>query len=86
MFGRSKAVSDGAISFHLDHHVTTRVSKFAYGTFSRIAYDPNDPEHQKRKSTLAVSASGEKRVGGIFHTILPKVASVIVLTSQRVVH
>lgn len=68
----SKAVSDGAISFHLDHHVTTRVSKFAYGTFSRIAYDPKNPEHQKRKSTLAVSASGEKRVVGIFHTILPK--------------
>lgn len=70
---RNKAVSDGAISFYLDHFVRTRVSKLTYGNICHIAYDPNDPEHHARVSTAFTSASGRRLIPDAFDTILAKV-------------
>ncbi|KAF8959248.1 hypothetical protein BDZ97DRAFT_1402193 [Flammula alnicola] len=68
----NKAVSDGALSFYLDHFVRTRISKATYGSICSVQYDPNDKEHQKRLLAKFVDISGETRVRGMFSVILPK--------------
>ncbi|KAJ3518814.1 hypothetical protein NMY22_g13495 [Coprinellus aureogranulatus] len=62
----NKAVSDGAISFYLDHLVTRRVSKAAYGNFCRVRYDATDPDHIQRKGLIRTSAANEKMIPGHF--------------------
>jgi len=69
---RNKAVADGAVSFCIDHHVTARVSKFAYGIGVNILYNPYNPTHISRNSKKFVDLVGEERIGDIFSTILPK--------------
>lgn len=68
----NKAVSDGAISFYLDHHVTTRVSKFTYGQFRTAFYEPKNLDHLQRKEKTYTCASGETLVPDFFAVILPK--------------
>ncbi|RXW25697.1 hypothetical protein EST38_g165 [Candolleomyces aberdarensis] len=68
----NKAVSDGALSFYLDHFVKTRVSKVAYGSFCHIPYDANNSEHTQRQSSVFTSVSNAKRIGGYFQVVLPK--------------
>ncbi|EAU92333.2 hypothetical protein CC1G_00552 [Coprinopsis cinerea okayama7 len=68
----NKAVSDGAISFYLDHHVTTRVAKFTYGQFRTAFYDASDPDHRLRYTKMYTCASGEKLVPDFFAVILTK--------------
>jgi len=67
----SKAVSDGAISFYLDHFVRTRVSKITYGTFGHTPYEPNSPDHISRFHNVFTNVSGQKRIKGFFEIILP---------------
>ncbi|KAF9524963.1 hypothetical protein CPB83DRAFT_944651 [Crepidotus variabilis] len=68
----NKAVSDGAISFYLDHFVRTRVSKVTYGNFCHIPFEPTAPDHQQRIKNTFVSVSGSKRISDAFDVILPK--------------
>ncbi|EFI28063.1 hypothetical protein CC1G_14089 [Coprinopsis cinerea okayama7 len=51
----NKAVSDGAISFYLDHYVDKRVAKMTYGNFCHIPYNDHDPEHKRRHHTTFMS-------------------------------
>jgi hypothetical protein len=74
---RNKAVSDGAISFYLDHFVRTRVSKVTYGSYRSFGYDPSDPDHRSRSHNVYTSVSGTERIGGFFDIILPKVSFLI---------
>ena len=74
---RNKAVSDGAISFYLDHFVRTRVSKVTYGIFLHIHYDPNDPDHRSRSHNVFTCESGIEVIPGFFDIILPKVSLLI---------
>ena len=76
-FFRNKAVSDGAISFYLDHFVRTRVSKITYGNFCHIPYDPNAPDHVSRSHKVFTSVSGRQRISESFDIILPKVSCLI---------
>lgn len=69
---RNKAVSDGAISFYLDHFVRARVSKLTYGTFFDVTYRPDLPDHRDRASEVFVAASGDKLIRGAFDVILSK--------------
>ncbi|KAH6897540.1 hypothetical protein BKA70DRAFT_751100 [Coprinopsis sp. MPI-PUGE-AT-0042] len=68
----NKAVSDGALSFYLDHFVKTRVSKVAYGSFCHIPYDSDDSDHTVREAQTFISVSNSKRIGGFFQVVLPK--------------
>ncbi|KAF9523664.1 hypothetical protein CPB83DRAFT_862443 [Crepidotus variabilis] len=68
----NKAVSDGAISFHLDHYVRTRVSKVTYGCHIHVAYKSNDPEHVKRPQNKFTDADDTLRIKGYFQTVLKK--------------
>ena len=76
---RNKAVSDGAISFYLDHFVRTRVSKLTYGDFCHIPYDPNDSSHTARVSKTFTSISGSRRISDYFDVILPLVTYSMIL-------
>jgi len=67
----NKAVSDGALSFYLDHFVRTRVSKLTYGDFCHIPYDPTDSSHMARVSKTFISISGSRRISDYFDVILP---------------
>ena len=73
---RNKAVSDGAISFYLDHFVRTRVTKLTYGNFCHIPYDPADSDHKSRSQKVFTSVSGNKRISDSFDVILAKVSVV----------
>jgi hypothetical protein len=66
----NKAVSDGAVSFYLDHFVRTRISKYTYGSFGNIEYDASDPSHQKRQHLAKQFPSGIKVLPDHFTTIL----------------
>ena len=70
---RNKAVSDGALSFYHDHFVRTRVSKFTYGNFCAIVFDPAAPDHQRRLHDAYTDLSGIRRIEHSFDVILPKV-------------
>ncbi|KDR70823.1 hypothetical protein GALMADRAFT_254436 [Galerina marginata CBS 339.88] len=73
----NKAVSDGAISFYLNHFVRTRISKFTYGVFCSVLFNPNNPDHRNRSSNSFHSVSGNRRIGGRFDVILPKNTQVL---------
>jgi hypothetical protein len=68
-------VADGAISFVIDHFVTTRVSKHFYGTRCNSLYDDGNVEHIRRSSQTFISAAGEKRLPRVYSVILPRVCS-----------
>ncbi|KAF9047815.1 hypothetical protein BJ165DRAFT_1344346 [Panaeolus papilionaceus] len=68
----NKAVANGAISFYLDHLVSTRIAKFDYGTQACVAFRPDDPDHQQRSKNTFVGASGRTWIKGLFSSILPK--------------
>lgn len=72
-FLSNKAASDGAISFYLDHVVTTRVSKLTYGAFGSVLYSKNDPEHRQRLAATYTNLQGTTWVPDRFTVILPKV-------------
>ena len=74
---RNKAVSDGAISFYLDHFVRTRVSKLTYGIFGDIEYNPRAADLRSRSHKVFTSFSGTERIGDFFDIILPKVSGLI---------
>jgi hypothetical protein len=69
----NKAVSDGAVAFHLSSMVQARIAKHSYGTLQNVEYDPVDPEHIARFSKLLVRASGRKLVPCGFAAMLAKV-------------
>jgi len=70
---RNKAVADGAISFYLDHFVSVRVSRFAYGIKCSTTYHSEDPEHRSRSKRIVYGLDGVQRLPGSFSIILPKV-------------
>ena len=76
---RNKAVSEGAISFYLDHFVRTRVSKITYGAFLDPIFNPSDSGHRSRSHNVFICDSGEARIRDFFGIILPKVSCLIII-------
>ncbi|KAK1227389.1 hypothetical protein PQX77_009616 [Marasmius sp. AFHP31] len=68
----NKAVADGAVSFYLDHRVSTRVARFTYGARCSVYYVPSYPEHEERASTVFTNLEGEEMIPDHFTHILPK--------------
>ncbi|KAF8962457.1 hypothetical protein BDZ97DRAFT_1733008 [Flammula alnicola] len=68
----NKAVSDGAISFHRDHFVRTRVSKVTYGVVCVAYYQEHNAEHTKRLATAISLPSGLSAIPGAFAVLVPK--------------
>ena len=70
---RGKAVANGAVSYYLDRLVTVRIARTTFGSKMNTHYQPNNPEHQRRASTLHTNLAGEQVVPNAFRVILPKV-------------
>ncbi|KAM6493771.1 hypothetical protein JOM56_010132, partial [Amanita muscaria] len=69
---RYKAVAEGAVSYYLDHYVTTRVARLSYGVMTSHLFNDKNPEHLDRESTKLTQANGKSYIPGIFDTILIK--------------
>ncbi|CAA7263110.1 unnamed protein product [Cyclocybe aegerita] len=68
----NKAVSDGAVSFYIDHFVRVRVSKVTFGSLATINYNPNDADHVRRSKKVLTDVDGRKLVPNHFYIMLPK--------------
>ncbi|KAL4079085.1 hypothetical protein J3A83DRAFT_4367804 [Scleroderma citrinum] len=68
----NKAVADGAISFYIDHLVTSRAAKFTYGVACAPEYFSNRADHLARERTVYRDITGCLRVPGAFRSILAK--------------
>ncbi|THU88822.1 hypothetical protein K435DRAFT_830475 [Dendrothele bispora CBS 962.96] len=80
----NKAVADGALSFYLDHFVTSRIARWCYGTMVDVPFDASDPEHVLRKHTCVIKSTTDRRmIPGLFDTILLKNTSVAETTEFR---
>ncbi|KAJ7057214.1 hypothetical protein C8F01DRAFT_1061528 [Mycena amicta] len=66
----NKAVSDGAVSFYLDHYVSARFSKDTYGIKMRVPYEPSNSEHSRRSHLRFINANGEEFISNTFASIL----------------
>ncbi|KAJ8585554.1 hypothetical protein M405DRAFT_865328 [Rhizopogon salebrosus TDB-379] len=67
-----KAVADGAVSFYIDHFVSSQIARATYGTKVHTRYDPRDLEHQARKHTRFIDPVGDLRIPNKFSSILMK--------------
>ncbi|PIL34583.1 hypothetical protein GSI_03362 [Ganoderma sinense ZZ0214-1] len=68
----NKAVANGAVSFFLDHFVSSRVMKMTYGTPIFVSFNPNDPEHHMRRHEKVVRPSRRVKLPNMFDPILKK--------------
>ncbi|KAK0196210.1 hypothetical protein F5146DRAFT_976114 [Armillaria mellea] len=68
----NKAVSEGAISFYLDHFVRSRVSRYTYGSKMYTPFSRGDPEHRRRENKTFVAANGKVSLDNQFDIILSK--------------
>jgi len=68
----NKAVADGAVSYFIDHLVSSRVARYTYGTECSVPYSPFDTEHRARQKQVFRSASGILALPHAFSSILTK--------------
>lgn len=68
----NKAVAEGALSFHIDHYVTSRVAKYTYGSKCSRSYEPANIDHKKRGARAYVSPHGKKMLDDGFQAVLLK--------------
>ncbi|THH05593.1 hypothetical protein EW146_g9863 [Bondarzewia mesenterica] len=66
----NKAVAEGAVSFHLDHFVSTRIARFTYGIKSHVPFDASCPAHQERIRLKYIDVDGAERLPNAFTAIL----------------
>ncbi|EIW80674.1 hypothetical protein CONPUDRAFT_125506 [Coniophora puteana RWD-64-598 SS2] len=68
----NKAVADGAVSFYIDHIVTSRTARFTYGAEAIVPYVPWDSGHLARSHKQFMGVDGEMSLGDAFSSILLK--------------
>lgn len=68
---RVKAVANGALAWHIDTTVSSRVSKYHYGTRVQIPYQKDNKEFQRRNPY--VDLDGVEYVNGAWSGIVEKV-------------
>ncbi|KAF7290140.1 hypothetical protein MIND_01327200 [Mycena indigotica] len=79
----NKAVSDGAVSFYLDHFVSARIAKETYGVEYASHYNPSNKEHKTRESSVYLSIAGDLRIPKQFAAIVRKNTRVEAKTEFR---
>ncbi|KAF9222352.1 hypothetical protein BS17DRAFT_767970 [Gyrodon lividus] len=67
---RNKAVAEGAVSYHIDHLVSSRVARFTYGTECSVPFDSSDTEHRARLKSVYRGPSGQLALPHGFGSIL----------------
>ncbi|KAG2097232.1 uncharacterized protein F5147DRAFT_816648, partial [Suillus discolor] len=68
----NQVVANGAVSYFIDHLVSTRVARFTYGTECSVLFNPLDMEHRSRQKEVFRSVSGTLALPGAFSSILTK--------------
>ncbi|KZV77227.1 hypothetical protein PENSPDRAFT_621609 [Peniophora sp. CONT] len=68
----NKAAAEGAVAFHIDHHVMTRTAKFTYGFRCPHVYDHNRPDHVQRANKVTISRCGLEMLRDGFQPLLFK--------------
>jgi len=68
----NKAVANGAVIFHIDRVVKSRVARATYGIRYAPWVDESNPEHTRRKNQWEINPSGSYTVKGGFFPILRK--------------
>ena len=66
-------MASGAVSYHLDHRVSSRVAKNFYGTGANILYRAWDPEHISRRNSMRICVDRNKWIPGRFDVVLSRV-------------
>ncbi|KAJ8595460.1 hypothetical protein M405DRAFT_929541 [Rhizopogon salebrosus TDB-379] len=79
----NKAVADGAVSFYIDHLVSSRVARFTYGIETYTRYNSRDPEHKARQHTRFIDHAGYSCIANQFSSILLKGTQVSELREFR---
>ncbi|KAG1718149.1 hypothetical protein EDB19DRAFT_1651288 [Suillus lakei] len=79
----NKAVADGAVSFYIDHLVSSRVARATYGVRCSTWYNSQDAEHLARQHKRYVSKDGDTYIPGGFTSILLKGTQVSELREFR---
>ncbi|TFK63670.1 hypothetical protein BDN72DRAFT_902224 [Pluteus cervinus] len=72
----NKAVADGAVSYYVDHFVSTRVAKYHYGVEYNVIYNPQKSDHVSRKEKIYHNLAGDPMLRGGFSVILPRTSKV----------
>lgn len=68
-------MADGAVSFFIDHFVSSRAARFTYGTECNALYNEHDPEHLARSDIAFEGVTGYLEVPHAFESILKKVSN-----------
>ncbi|KAG2049397.1 hypothetical protein BDR06DRAFT_961567 [Suillus hirtellus] len=68
----NKAVADGAVSFYIDHLVSSRVARATYGVECRTLYSALDREHLARQHKGVIDVDGQTYLHERFESILLK--------------
>ncbi|KAF9234838.1 hypothetical protein BU15DRAFT_78672 [Melanogaster broomeanus] len=68
----NKAVADGAVSFYIDHLVTSRTARLTYGVDCEHYYNSSLADHRERERTKYLGPSGCAKLPGGFASILLK--------------
>jgi hypothetical protein len=63
----------GAVSFYIDHFISSRVARATYGSKCVHVFSPGREDHEKRTSKAFVAANGMKMLGQGFQAVLVKV-------------
>ncbi|KAJ8595459.1 hypothetical protein M405DRAFT_759150 [Rhizopogon salebrosus TDB-379] len=79
----NKAVADGAVSFYIDHLVSSRVARATYGIGVSTRYNTRDPEHQTPQHAKFIDPAGHQRIANQFSGILIKGTQVSELREFR---
>lgn len=74
----SKAIANGALSWHLRSGVRTRIARLHYGAEVQLLYDPNDKEMFGREKYR--DPKGDWRVRGAWQEIVKKVINFFLKT------
>ncbi|KAG8959832.1 hypothetical protein FRC03_007436 [Tulasnella sp. 419] len=73
----AKAAAHGAMCYYLDHRVSARVARHAYGVYINPAYRDSNPQHvQRKKAVYENPISGKSYVQGGFYAHVKKGVSV----------
>ena len=69
---RSKAAADGAVIWLARSSVTSRATRFAYGSEKRVPFDSKNKNHKSRPTFI--DADGVCYITGLWCEIVPRVS------------
>ncbi|KAJ7074581.1 hypothetical protein C8F01DRAFT_970629, partial [Mycena amicta] len=71
-----KAVANGALAWHLDSSVGSRIAKYHYGILINIPYVESDADHRARASQKYLNYNNVETISGVWSGIVQKNAKV----------